>query len=52
MSYKIIDSLCYIPTEEVFIDLLVSLPQQMAIYLKDSFWLHLALYGNVDKKAC
>jgi len=37
MSYKIIDSLCYVPTEEVFIDLLVSLPPQMARYLKDIF---------------
>ncbi|MFX1566745.1 MAG: amidohydrolase family protein [Promethearchaeota archaeon] len=37
MSYKIIDSLCYVPTEEVFIDLLVSLPPQMARYLKDVF---------------
>ncbi|MFX0000202.1 MAG: amidohydrolase family protein [Candidatus Hodarchaeota archaeon] len=37
MSYKIIDSLSYVPTEEVFIDLLVSLPPQMARYLKDVF---------------
>ncbi len=37
MSYKIIDSLCYVPTEEVFINLLVSLPPQMARYLKDIF---------------
>ena len=37
MSYKIIDSLCYVPTEEVFVDLLVSLPPQMARYLKDVF---------------
>ncbi len=37
MSYKIIDSLCYVPTEEVFIDLLISLPPQMARYLKDIF---------------
>ncbi len=37
MKYKIIDSLCYVPTEEVFIDLLVSLPPQMARYLKDVF---------------
>ncbi|MFX0021764.1 MAG: amidohydrolase family protein [Candidatus Hermodarchaeota archaeon] len=35
--YKIIDSLCYVPTEEVFVDLLVSLPPQMARYLKDIF---------------
>lgn len=37
MSYKIIDSLCYVPTEEVFIDLLISLPPQMSRYLKDVF---------------
>ena len=37
MSYKIIDSLCYVPTEEIFVDLLVSLPPQMARYLKDVF---------------
>ncbi|MFX1591744.1 MAG: amidohydrolase family protein [Promethearchaeota archaeon] len=37
MAYKIIDSLCYVPTEEVFIDLLVSLPPQMSRYLKDIF---------------
>ena len=36
-NYKIIDSLCYIPTEEVFVDLLVSLPPQMSRYLKDIF---------------
>jgi len=37
MEYKIIDCLCYVPTEEVFIDLLVSLPPQMSRYLKDVF---------------
>lgn len=37
MDYKIIDTLCYVPTEEVFIDLLVSLPPQMSRYLKDVF---------------
>ncbi len=37
MTYRIIDSLCYVPTEEVFIDLLVSLPPQMSRYLKDVF---------------
>jgi len=36
-TYKIIDTLCYVPTEEVFIDLLVSLPPQMARYLRDVF---------------
>ena len=34
---KIIDSLCYVPTEEVFVDLLISLPPQMARYLRDVF---------------
>jgi predicted TIM-barrel fold metal-dependent hydrolase len=34
---KIIDSLSYIPTEEVVVDLLVSLPPQMAPYLRDVF---------------
>lgn len=37
MEYKIIDSLCYVPTEEVLVDLFVSLPPQMARYLKDVF---------------
>jgi predicted TIM-barrel fold metal-dependent hydrolase len=37
MSYKIIDTLCYVPTEEVFVDLLISLPPQMSRYLKDVF---------------
>lgn len=37
MENKIIDSLCYVPTEEVFLDLIVSLPPQMAGYLKDVF---------------
>jgi hypothetical protein len=37
IKYKIIDSLSYVPTEEVFIDLLVSLPPQMSRYLKDVF---------------
>ncbi len=36
-SFKIIDSLCYVPTEEVLVDLFVSLPPQMARYLKDVF---------------
>jgi uncharacterized protein len=36
-KYKIIDSLCYVPTEEVVIDLIASLPPQMARYLKDVF---------------
>ncbi|MBI9084655.1 MAG: amidohydrolase [Desulfobacterales bacterium] len=34
---KIIDALCYIPTLEVMTDLIVSLPPQMARYLKDVF---------------
>ena len=37
MTYKIIDSLCYVPTEEVVVDLIVSLPPQMSRYLKDVF---------------
>ncbi len=37
MEYKIVDTLCYVPTEEVFIDLLISLPPQMSRYLKDVF---------------
>lgn len=36
-SYRIIDSLCYLPTEEVMVDMVVSLPPQMARYLKDIF---------------
>jgi predicted TIM-barrel fold metal-dependent hydrolase len=36
-DYRIIDSLCYVPTEEVIVDLVVSLPPQMARYLKDVF---------------
>ncbi|MBU2547724.1 MAG: amidohydrolase family protein [Proteobacteria bacterium] len=34
---KIIDALCYVPTEEVMVDLWVSLPPQMARYLRDIF---------------
>lgn len=36
-TYKIIDALCYVPTEEIVVDLAVSLPPQMARYLKDIF---------------
>lgn len=36
-KYRIIDSLCYVPTKEVLVDLIVSLPPQMARYLKDVF---------------
>ena len=36
-KYKIIDALCYVPTEEVVVDLVASLPPQMARYLKDVF---------------
>ena len=36
-SYKIIDSLCYMPTEEVVLDMIASLPPQMARYLKNVF---------------
>ncbi len=35
--YRIIDALCYVPTEEVVVDLPVSLPPQMAPYLKNVF---------------
>jgi uncharacterized protein len=35
--YKIIDALCYVPTEEIVVDLAVSLPPQMARYLRDIF---------------
>ncbi|MEJ2296883.1 MAG: amidohydrolase family protein, partial [Candidatus Lokiarchaeota archaeon] len=31
------DSLCYVPTEEVVMDLIISLPPQMSRYLKDVF---------------
>jgi len=34
---KIIDALSYVPTEEIVVDLAVSLPPQMAPYLKDVF---------------
>ena len=34
---KIIDSLCYLPTREVILDLVTSLPPQMARYLKNVF---------------
>jgi len=36
-GYKIIDALCYVPTEEIVLDLPVSLPPQMARYWKDIF---------------
>ncbi|MBN2179725.1 MAG: amidohydrolase [Deltaproteobacteria bacterium] len=36
-KYRIIDSLCYLPTEEVMVDMVVSLPPQMARYLKNVF---------------
>ncbi len=36
-SYKIIDSLCYVPTVEVMVGLIAALPPQMARYLKDVF---------------
>jgi hypothetical protein len=37
LRYKIIDTLCYVPTEEVLIDMLLTLPPQMSRYLKDVF---------------
>ncbi len=36
-KYRIIDALCYVPTIEVFVDMITSLPPQMARYLKDVF---------------
>ncbi|MHA1688363.1 MAG: hypothetical protein ACTSUN_03335 [Promethearchaeota archaeon] len=37
MSYKIFDSLSYVPMEEVLGDLILSLPPQMAPYIKNVF---------------
>lgn len=37
MTDKIFDSLCYVPTLEVLVDMIASLPPQMARYLKDVF---------------
>ena len=34
---RIIDALCYMPTPEVMVDLVASLPPQMAAYLRDVF---------------
>jgi hypothetical protein len=34
---KIFDALCYVPTKEVILDLIMSLPPQMAPYLKNVF---------------
>lgn len=48
MTFKIIDSLCYVPTEEVFLDLIVSLPPQMAGYLKDVFGPRIAPLLGLD----
>jgi len=36
-NFKIIDTLCYVPTLDVVLSLIVSLPPQMARYLKDVF---------------
>ncbi|MBU2511150.1 amidohydrolase family protein [bacterium] len=36
-DYKIIDALCYLPTQEVMLDLVTSLPPQMAGYLRNVF---------------
>lgn len=47
-SYKIIDSLCYVPTEEVVLDLILSLPPQMARYLKDVFGPRVAPIIGID----
>ena len=45
---KIIDSLCYVPTKEVILDLIVSLPPQMARYLKDVFGPRVAPLLSMD----
>ena len=45
---KIIDTLCYIPTHEVLMDLICGLPQQMSRYLKDIFGGNLAKTLNMD----
>ncbi|MBU3917378.1 amidohydrolase family protein [bacterium] len=47
-NYKIIDSLCYIPTEEIIIDLITSLPPQMAKYLRDVFGPRVAPLMGMD----
>lgn len=47
-GYKIIDSLCYLPTEEVLVDLVASLPPQMARYLKDVFGPRMSSLMGVD----
>ena len=45
---KIIDTLCYIPTHEVLMDLICSLPQQMSRYLRDIFGDNLGKLLNMD----
>jgi len=48
MSYKIFDSLSYVPTEEVLVDLIVSLPPQMAPYVKNIFGPRVAPLFGID----
>lgn len=48
MSFKIFDSLSYIPTEEVLVDLIVSLPPQMAPYVKNIFGPRVAPLFGID----
>ncbi len=48
MKTKMIDALCYIPTEEVILDLIVSLPPQMAGYLRDVFGPRIAPLFGLD----
>jgi len=48
MVQKIIDSLCYLPTEEVFLDLIIALPPQMAPYLRDVFGPRIAPLLGMD----
>ncbi len=47
----IIDALCYVPTIEVMTDLIVSLPPQMARYLKDVFGPRVAPLMGLDPDA-
>lgn len=49
-QYKIIDSLCYVPTAEVLVDMFVSLPPQMARYLKDIFGKRASLFLGVKSE--
>ncbi|MHA1803283.1 MAG: amidohydrolase family protein, partial [Promethearchaeota archaeon] len=48
MTYKIFDSLSYVPTEEVLVDLILSLPPQMAPYIKNVFGPRVAPLFGLD----